>query len=290
MINKNKESYNTDMKVAIIGYGFVGEATHKGLKKDLQTLLIDPKLGNSTKDLKGFEADFIFVCVPTPMANDGSIDDSILKSVLTDLDKYCLNSTIILKSTITPNIINEIIKNRPNMVYNPEFLRERTANEDFINSKMIIFGGNEESFNKASMFYKNHTNCLSKKYQFMPADKASLIKYTINSFLALKVLFFNEIFKVFDSLDENMEWEDFINIIKIDERMGDSHMQVPGPDGRFGFGGACFPKDTKAFLNFSKNINAKLKLIEKSISLNNKIRSKYKTLDEREKQQNVHFI
>ena len=87
-----------------------------------------------------------------------------------------------------------------------------------------------------------------------------------------------------------MEWEDFINIIKIDERMGDSHMQVPGPDGRFGFGGACFPKDTKAFLNFSKNINAKLKLIEKSISLNNKIRSKYKTLDEREKQQNVHFI
>jgi nucleotide sugar dehydrogenase len=290
MIKENKQMYNTRMKVAIVGYGFVGKATHNGLKNDVETLLIDPKLDSSTEELKYFDANYVFICVPTPMSNDGSIDISIIESVFIDLDKYCTNSIIVLKSTVTPDIVESIINARSNVVYNPEFLRERTADEDFINSELIIFGSSIDNCEKIASFYKDYTNCICKEYQFMPADKASLLKYTINSFLALKVLFFNEIYSIYQTLETNMEWQDFIKVLQIDTRIGNSHMQVPGPDGRYGFGGACFPKDTKALHSFSSKIGAESDLIRDAITINNKIRSKYQTLDEREEEQNVNFI
>ena len=123
----------------------------------------------------------------------------------------------------------------------------------------------------------------------MPADKASLLKYTVNSFLATKVLFFNEIHDLFERLDTNMSWEDFISVIQLDSRIGKSHMQVPGPDGRYGFGGACFPKDTNALYEFSKSHGSDLDLLNKAIEKNNSIRSSYQDLDAREKEQNVQF-
>ena len=74
-----------------------------------------------------------------------------------------------------------------------------------------------------------------------------------------------------------------------DKRIGNSHMQVPGPDGKLGFGGPCFPKDTKALLQYSKDIGEPLKLLEKCISLNNNIRSQYNSLSKREAEQNINF-
>ena len=277
------------MKIAIIGFGFVGKATLNGLTKDTETLLIDPKLGTSSEDLASFDPNFVFICVPTPMGENGSIDSSIIYSVLDDVEKYCPDTIIILKSTVTPDIIQSLTSNKANIVYNPEFLREKTADEDFINSEMIIFGGSIENCRKTAEMYQKFTNCKCKEYQFMPADKASLLKYTINSFLATKVLFFNEVYKLFESLDLNMPWEDFIAVLQIDSRIGKSHMQVPGPDGRYGFGGACFPKDTNALYEFSKSTGCNLELLKKAIQTNNSIRSSYKDLDEREKEQNVQF-
>ena len=251
MIYENKERYNVEMKIAIIGFGFVGKATLNGLTNDVETLLIDPKLGTSSKELKAFNPDFVFVCVPTPMGKNGSIDSNIIFDVIKDIEKYSPNTIAVIKSTITPDIVESILESKINIVYNPEFLRERTADEDFINSKMIIFGGTKEYCKKTADFYRNYTKCKCNDYQFMPADKASLLKYTVNSFLATKVLFFNEIHDLFERLDTNMSWEDFISVIQLDSRIGKSHMQVPGPDGRYGFGGACFPKDTNALYEFS---------------------------------------
>ena len=277
------------MKIAIIGFGFVGKATLNGLTNDVETLLIDPKLGTSSKELKAFNPNFVFVCVPTPMGKNGSIDSNIIFDVIKDIEKYSPNTIAVIKSTITPDIVESILESKINIVYNPEFLRDRTADEDFINSKMIIFGGTTEYCKKTADFYKNYTKCKCNDYQFMPADKASLLKYTVNSFLATKVLFFNEIHDLFERLDTNMSWEDFISVIQLDSRIGKSHMQVPGPDGRYGFGGACFPKDTNALYEFSKSHGSDLDLLNKAIEKNNSIRSSYQDLDVREKEQNVQF-
>ena len=277
------------MKIAIIGFGFVGKATLNGLTNDVETLLIDPKLGTSSKELKAFNPNFVFVCVPTPMGKNGSIDSNIIFDVIKDIEKYSPNTIAVIKSTITPDIVESILESKINIVYNPEFLRERTADEDFINSKMIIFGGTTENCKKTADFYRNYTKCKCNDYQFMPADKASLLKYTVNSFLATKVLFFNEIHDLFERLDTNMSWKDFISVIQLDSRIGKSHMQVPGPDGRYGFGGACFPKDTNALYEFSKSHGSDLDLLNKAIEKNNSIRSSYQDLDAREKEQNVQF-
>ncbi len=289
MIYENKERYNVEMKIAIIGFGFVGKATLNGLTNDVETLLIDPKLGTSSKELKAFNPNFVFVCVPTPMGKNGSIDSNIIFDVIKDIEKYSPNTIAVIKSTITPDIVESILESKINIVYNPEFLRERTADEDFINSKMIIFGGTTENCKKTADFYRNYTKCKCNDYQFMPADKASLLKYTVNSFLATKVLFFNEIHDLFERLDTNMSWKDFISVIQLDSRIGKSHMQVPGPDGRYGFGGACFPKDTNALYEFSKSHGSDLDLLNKAIEKNNSIRSSYQDLDAREKEQNVQF-
>ena len=96
-------------------------------------------------------------------------------------------------------------------------------------------------------------------------NPASLVKYTINSFLATKVIFFNEIFNLFNQINSNESWDIFTSIISKDERIGDSHMMVPGHDGRFGFGGACFPKDTSALISYADSLDVDLSLIKDAI-------------------------
>ena len=278
------------MKVAIIGYGFVGKALENGLKNTVEVLLVDPKLNTDINDLKTFKPEMIFICVPTPMNDDGSQDPSILENVIDELNFPSESALIVLKSTIIPSYISKIEIKIPNIIYNPEFLRENYANEDFINSDLILIGGNnEDEIKKLANFYRQHTKCISSNYQFTDLISASLIKYSINTFLSTKVIFFNELFEVFSNSGTKDNWENFIKIIKNDKRIGNSHMQVPGPDGKLGFGGPCFPKDAKALLQYSKDIAEPLKLLEKCISINDNIRSQYNSLSSRELEQNVNF-
>ena len=146
----------------------------------------------------------------------------------------------------------------------------------------------DDNCKKLSHFYKNYTNCICKDHIITDGVSASLIKYTINSFLALKVIFFNEIKFVFDSLNSKDDWLNFISALSKDKRIGDSHMNVPGPDGRHGFGGPCFPKDVNALIEYSKEIGKELSLLNKANSINNNIRAEYNELT-REKEQNIKF-
>ena len=277
------------MKIGIIGFGFVGKALHNGLKKDVNSIEIDPKLNTNIEDLKNYKPDIVFICLPTPMNDDGSQNIDIVKNTISEINKFDSNLLIVLKSTILPNYVEEISKICKNLVINPEFLRENHAEEDFINSEIIIFGGDEENCNKLSYFYKNHTNCICKEYIITDNKSASLIKYTINSFLALKVVFFNEMKSVFENLNTQTKWSDFINALSKDKRMGGSHMNVPGPDGRYGFGGPCFPKDVSALIEYSKEIGHELSLLEKANTINNSIRAKYNDLTIREIEQNIKY-
>ena len=277
------------VKVGIVGYGFVGKATAKGFSKNTELFLVDPLLGTNLSDLKEFMPEFIFLCLPTPMKKDGSQDFTSVKEVFMEMLSNKVSSTIILKSTVTPSNIKIVDNLYEDYIYNPEFLREKHAEEDFINSSMIILGGSKDNQEKVRNLYENHSICETKNYVLTDKITASLIKYSINSFLASKVIFFNELRELFNSSGTEEDWDFFINVLGMDKRIGNSHMNVPGHDGRLGFGGACFTKDTAALIKYSQSLEKELTLLKKAIEINNNIRSKYDQIDQREKDQNVNY-
>lgn len=283
----NMESGN--LKMGIVGHGFVGKATDFGFNKNITKLIIDPKYNNSIRDLVVFKPEIIFVCVPTPMLSNGFQDSSIVTEVISEITDLIPETLIVIKSTITPNVIEKLKNLSSNIVYNPEFLREKHANYDFENTKILILGGEKEDCKKVASIYKNHSICKSNKFHFVDVVTASLVKYSINTFLATKVVYFNELFNLYSKLNVNDSWQQVIELISSDERIGKSHMNVPGHDGKKGFGGACFPKDSTALLKYAENLQVDLDVLKSAIKVNNKIRSAYDSLDEREKQQNISY-
>ncbi len=277
------------LKLGIVGHGFVGKATDWGFNKRVEKFIVDPLLNTTIKDLEKFNPDMVFICVPTPMSDDGSQDYSIIDSVVKELSIHTPNAIKIVKSTVLPSILDQIVSIDPCLIYNPEFLREKHARNDFLNSDMIIFGGNRNISSKVSKAYLNHSRCKTKEHIFTDLKTASLIKYSINTFLATKVIFFNEIYSIFKKINVTDSWESVVNVISRDQRIGESHMAVPGHDGRKGFGGACFPKDSLALAKYAELLETELNLLKSVIKINNKIRSQYTKLDTREFEQNVTF-
>jgi UDPglucose 6-dehydrogenase len=110
-----------------------------------------------------------------------------------------------------------------------------------------------------------------KSYKFCSIEEASLSKYAINCFLSTKVIFMNQLKTVADSA--GADFDKIKENIKLDSRLGNSHFDVPGPDSKFGFGGACFPKDTSALLHYSKSLEKDFTLLEEIININKKIRN-----------------
>lgn len=275
---------NEKIKLAIVGHGFVGKAVDYGFSHpNVQKQIIDPIYGNSVKDIDP-NTDVIFVCVNTPMSTDGTINTTILDSVMDVIkpkpSKISNNhNLIVIKSTITPDVIKKYEDTF--VIYNPEFLTEKSANEQFINPQFHILGGYEVAVNEMQYLYENFSLCNACPVYKMTVEEASFVKYTINSFLAMKVTFFNQLYDVVTKTESN-----FSNIIKAvgnDTRIGHSHTKVPGFDGKKGYGGACFPKDTSAFVKYSNNT---LTVLEECIKVNNQYRLQYE-LDDREKAQNV---
>jgi len=277
------------MKVGIIGYGFVGKALANGIKDQNNIFKVDPKLGTSISDLIKFNPEIIFICVPTPMHDDGSQDIDILKKVIHELITNSITAKIVVKSTLLPNKLSEFEEVKSSLVFNPEFLREKSANDDFINSEFIVLGGLEKNTKAIAEFYKNYTKCKTNNYQFTDAVTACFLKYSVNTFLASKVIFFNQLYELFQVSNSLVSWEDFTKMISLDHRIGKSHMQVPGHDGKFGFGGACFPKDVNALIKYSKEAGIDLSLLNKANNINNIIRAKYNNVTDREKEQNINF-
>lgn len=266
------------IKIAVVGHGFVGKAVDYGFSTpSVDKIIIDPKYGNSIADIPA-TVDAVFVCVPTPMGNFSIIDEVIeelTKRKLTDV------STVVIKSTVPPNILSKY--SRSGVVYNPEFLREANANEDFVNPPMHVFGGQYQKVKKLERLYKRYSLCKPCPIFKVSIEEASVIKYTINSFLATKVMFFNQIYQM--SQDNNLDFNKIINAVGSDPRIGQSHTRVPGFDGKFGFGGACFPKDTLAFIEYNDNLT----VLAEAVARNNEIRKVYK-LDPREEEQKVVYL
>lgn len=261
------------MNIGIIGHGFVGGAVDYGFT-NVKKFIVDPKYGTTIEDLHKFEPQAVFVCVPTPMGEDGSIDASIVESVVNQFVE-CFgpqsNVPLIIKSTVTPDHLENFAKKYKSLVFNPEFLTERNAKQDFIDANFHILGGDDyDILKKVKDIYKEYSNCKTTKFFFTSIRLASLAKYSINSFLATKVIFFNYMHSL---IGNQSEYDILADIMRHEPRIGTSHLNVPGFENKFGYGGTCFPKDTNALYKYSENAGVPHELLKSTIECNEKIRN-----------------
>ena len=241
--------------IGIIGYGMVGKAVEHGFPNTTH-VISDPAYNNvSIADVCNADPDAIFVAVPTP-SDDSNYE--ILKTVLDVIFDSDYTGLVVVKSTILPHHLKDY-----DVLYNPEFLTERTNLEDFINPPMLIIGGDRAQ--ELLDIYIQDSIVKTDKIFLTSVDNASHVKYMMNTFYAMKVTFMNEMYDVIGK--DN--WPDITNMLSQHPWMGTNHFEVPGPDGKRGFGGKCFPKDTKALVDAYD-----IKLLKTTLELNDKFRNK----------------
>jgi len=255
-----------DMKEIIIaGYGFVGKAVASALKETI-IHIVDPKY--TTGKIEHYTgANGIIICVGTPSTQLGDCDVSQIYQVM---DQVPETMPVLIKCTVRPDYLNKLSAIYPNhkICYSPEFLRAATANEDFANQTYMVLGGFDPNWIWENLFKSSLKNLNTVVHCTL--TEASMVKYTANCFLSVKLAFFNQIY---DMCQQNgADYNKVIELLQMDERMGTSHMQVPGPDGSRGFGGACFPKDTSAFVHYADATGLIHTLVESAIKYNKKIR------------------
>ena len=284
-------------RLGIVGHGFVGKAVEYAFTHPLIDLhIVDPKYDTTVDDMLDFDPMCVFVCAPTPMnEKTGFVDASIVEDAVLKLIQHT-ESLVVVKSTITPDVVDRLYNSMfedgvHRFVYNPEFLTEKNAEEQFVSSEYHILGGTERATAELAEIYEVFSLCKARDYYRMSGCEASFVKYAVNSFLATKVTFFNQLYDLVNSYfcSYNM----VVNAVGRDPRIGIGHTRVPGYDRKRGYGGACLPKDLTAFLKFSEGKDKdgneiSFDLLEKVTEVNNRYRSMYE-LDEREKVNNITF-
>ena len=250
------------MKIGIMGQGYVGTAVRSTFEKYYDVKTYDKYQKEKTNsDIKGLlkSSDIIFVCVPTPMNPDGSCDTSIVEEVIETLNsqysimRLTYKKVIAIKSTIPPGTTDKLQKKYSNLgiVFNPEFLTEANFIDDFKNQNRIIIGGDRPYSTIVKQVY-------SKVFPNTPIIKtgsktAEMVKYFTNTFLATKVSFANEMCQICETL--GIDYDKVVEYSMYDKRIGTSHLSVPGPDGKKGFGGSCFPKDINAIMSVAEDLS-----------------------------------
>ena len=255
-------------KLGVIGHGYVGESQSFAFSPSFDVRVYDKDSLKSTHSLNEvLDSDFIFVCVPTPMKKDGSQDLSFVENFFKTAKEgpiYIIKSTVIPGTT---NLLNEKFKNLK-IIFSPEFLTERTAKLDILTQTRIILGGDKNLTSKVRNIY----DIRFKNKTIIETDSltAEYIKYMNNTFFASKVSIMNEFYRLANHLGVN--WETALYGFVSDQRIGDSHLNVPGPDGKLGFGGTCFPKDINAFISFAKKNNINMNVLEAAWKTNLEVR------------------
>jgi UDPglucose 6-dehydrogenase len=248
----------------VIGSGFVGTAVINALEVKYDVMVIDPPKGDIEHEFKYTSSDGVIICVPTPVGDNGRCNDKLVTQYITNIRHHNETVPILIKSTTDIETLSNITQK--NITFSPEFLLARNANEDFLNQEFAVFGGDNGRF-----WYEIFKDVSTiGQVRFTDLTTAGFVKYTINSFLAMKVVFFNELHHLFNK-HGGSSFDSLTEIVSMDKRIGTSHLQVPGPDGQYGFGGACFPKDTSAFAEFARN-TSELQLLDYVIKLNEDIR------------------
>ena len=267
-------------KIGVVGNGFVGSAIVGGFSLVADVMVHDNDALRTTHSLKELvtESEYIFVSVPTPMkkSENNKMDLTIMDNVIENISKLSssTSSIVILKSTILPRTTEKYAKKYKNIdfVFCPEFLTERTARLDFINSSRIIIGTEKDAV------ADKVENMLRVRFPYTKIIKtdsttAEFIKYMNNCFFAAKISIMNEFYQASVALD--VDWDKALDGFLSDGRVGNSHLDVPGHDGQYGFGGKCFPKDINAFINLFIEIGISPTMLEAAWEKNMEVRDEH---------------
>lgn len=209
------------------------------------------------------DSEFIFLCLPTPESPDGGVNVSIIQSVAQDISSHLRPGSIIINKSTLPVGSVELVENCINrsdvfVVSNPEFLREGSAIKDFLKPDRVIIGSlNYSAAKKVSEIYKP----ICQKIILTDPTSAEMIKYSANAFLAARLSFVNALAAVCEVVGANVV--DVVDGLGSDSRIGTQFLQ-PGP----GWGGSCFPKDTKALLKIAQDNGYNFELLAGVISAN----------------------
>ena len=254
--------------VGVIGNGFVGESQIFAFSpiSEIRVYDVDPLKSTHTKE-ETHESDFIFVCVPTPMDMGGNQDLSYIEKVFRDSKE---GPIYIIKSTVLPGTTEMLQRQYPhlNIIFSPEFLTERTAKLDMLTQARVIFGGDKALTDRVEELFSERF--MNRHFIHTDSKTAEFIKYMNNTFFATKVSLMNEYYRLAQLVDVN--WDDALYGFASDGRVGDSHLHVPGPDGKVGFGGTCFPKDINALINMSKEVGVNMNVLEAAWKTNLEVR------------------
>lgn len=266
-------------KIGIIGQGFVGGAIREGFKNHFELYLYD-KFNDrkSNTNLEGVvkNAEIIFVCVPTPMdAVTGEASISIVEEVILEIDEIAAevgsSPTLIIKSTVPPGTTEYLngIVSYSEVIFNPEFLTEANAVNDFKNQNRIIIGtcDNYPAEDVVAVFRQVFPDAT---IPVVNSKEAEMCKYIINTFLSVKVSFANEIYDICEESDIN--YNTAKDLALLDPRLGNSHWMVPGPDGDRGFGGHCFPKDLNGLCYIADQSAVEVDVLKATLKTNDRVR------------------
>jgi UDPglucose 6-dehydrogenase len=265
-------------KIGVIGQGFVGSAVREGMKNyfDVRTFDINGLCNEPSLDELIHQVNETFLCLPTPMRRSGECDLSIVRDCLQDISDMVEyyqkeNFIVIIKSTIPPGTTEQLNKEFKflHIVFNPEFLTEANAVEDYKNQNRIIVGGERPYTSRVKQIF-------SKAFPTVPIIKTSatiaeMIKYVTNTFLTVKVSYANEIYQVCQAM--GIDYDKVIEYARYDNRLGNSHWSVPGPDGDFGYGGHCFPKDIAALTYVARQLEVDTTMLTATMIKNTQVRS-----------------
>jgi len=232
------------------------ELVHEGIAEGRLSFVLGAR--NAVTD-----ADFVFLCLPTPQGADGAADLSFIKDAAADIGPVLQTDAVVInKSTVPVGSAGEVQKklrrDDVHVVSNPEFLREGTAVSDFLHPDRVVIGANDEAAAKR----------VADLYVALPGDvlitdpaSAETIKYASNAFLATKISFVNAMAAVCEEVGADVS--DVVKGMGLDQRIGDRFL-VPGP----GWGGSCFPKDSHALVRIAENHGYQFGLLRSVIATN----------------------
>lgn len=299
-----------NFSINICGFGFVGGSIGYVLEKnkihynvydvikpnksgtylyydDINKMISDSEKNNVTN--------IYFISVPTPSDDEGNCDTSIVEKVVRDLSLVIQKKSIILiKSTVKPGTIRKMYEKYGNelvdIVFCPEFLRELTANDDMYNANFSLFGNysgkDDDTICKLVDLFTNYMykhkhkkvpfykRCLSQNGGFKcytrTFEEMELFKYTINTFLAVKVWYFNEIYEICNKF--NIDYQSFKTLFPLEPRLGKYGTTIPGDDGR-GFSKKCLPKECRGMRGLQKELDIPNNVLDEILSRNSYFRS-----------------
>lgn len=266
-------------RIGVIGNGFVGKATGALRNSHVEVIAYDKDpaacdpLGTTLEEVA--RCDVVVISVPTPMnASTGEVHLRIVEDVVLSLRQLDSTALVVVRSTVPPGTCDRL-----GVYFMPEFLTEANSVDDFRNSPRWIFGvprgGASASAAAAETLESVLRRCRdagcirSCEAVWMPAAEAEMVKYFRNTYLATKVAYCNEISTLCGAL--GLDYDNVRRMAASDPRIGLSHTSVPGPDGKNGFGGTCFPKDCHGLMHLYHTTNVPCPVLGAAVERNENI-------------------